>query len=347
MRKSVLALVIGTAIAGSCAGPAGAVTIGADLNRIPNATYGCELAPGVDFIGNRALYPTGQSTCTYVATSAGGAEIPQAQFPGGVLTAVRVRVGPVTGPMQATILRATRSAAGFQCCYHAGESAAFTPTPNSVTTVPVRLPMRNDLNPSFGETVDYLGITVLAPGVPIPMQDLGSPNDFPGQGAIAFFPHQRPGDVRVDGNGLGALVPLVNGEFTPLCTAGAAAASRLSATARRRTRAAATGCRNAVTAAGNRARLRRGRANIALTCNAGISCIGTLRLQTRNRSGATLAKSAVNLAPNATATLKLKLTSAGRRLMAGKSKRKVWMNATLAAADGSQVLVAGRITLKR
>ncbi len=91
------------------------------------------------------------------------------------MTQVRVRAAAPTGPVQATIVRATRSGVGFACCFYATASAPFVPAPNAVTAVNVRLPMRSDLNPSFGETVDYLALTVLGLGYPVPAFDGGSP----------------------------------------------------------------------------------------------------------------------------------------------------------------------------
>lgn len=356
MRKVFSTFTCAVALCLFVAAPAQAVAIGPDLNAYTaNVTYGCEAVPS-NWLGTRFYYASNQPSCTYLASSVNIQNVPQAQFPGGVLTAVRVKTGPGTGPMQATILRATRSAAGFQCCYHAVESQIFTPPANTIATVPVRLPMRNDLDPNFGETVDYLAITVLQPGVPIPMQDFGDPGtDIHPNGASGFWPHVKPGDIRVDGNGLTGLQPLIAGEFTTLCSgraAGARAAARPGervtvSGARARARVAGGGCIRAVTAANNRARLRSNRARIVLTCNVGFPCNGKLKLQTGDGKGRTLASANVNLASNATGTLNARLTATGRRLMSGKRKRKVWMNATLTALDGSKVLITGRITLQR
>lgn len=359
----LIVAVVVTVFAAVAVPPAGAVTIGA-VNRPADAAYGCETMPGTDMWGGRFLYPTGQASCTYQLTSTNVAEVPQAQYPGGVLTSVSVKVGPTTGPMQATILRATRGDYGFQCCYHAGESQVFTPAANSVTTVPVRLPMRNDLLPNLGETVDYVGITVLAAGVPVPMQDLGNANNFPTQGAIGFFPHVKPGDVRVDGAGLGALVPLIAGEFSPFCAAKAAGAagertasfaSALGFPDVRRTIAsapspparAAAGCVNAIEATTSRPRVSRNRAKIGLRCNLGFDCAGVLRLQSRSSGGRTYGSATVKLGANATAVARIKLKAAGRRLLRKRRRARIHLNATLTMPDGSKALVSSQVTLRR
>jgi hypothetical protein len=313
-------------------------TIGSDLNRTPSAAYGCEVMPGSDMFGGRFFYATGQTSCTYLAVPAGGPEIPAATFPGGILTSVSVRTGPVTGPMRATILQATRSDYGFQCCHFAGESAVFTPAANTITTVPVRLPMRNDLNPDFGETVDYLALTVLAAGVPIPMQDLGGGS---APMASGFFPHVSPGQSRVDGAGLGGLVPLIQGEFQPTCSGRAVGAA---AAADRQLRRASS-CLTGLTAVGSRARLRSGRAHMVVDCNVAFGCSGVARLQMKSSGRATLASANVAIGAGQTVALSPKLTRKGRALV--KGKRTLWLNATLTAPDGKQYVVSSRVTLKR
>lgn len=240
------------------------VTVGADLRRPANAPYGCESLPTTDAFGNRFFLPTGSTSCTYVGTGALGSQQEVAQAPrgGGLVTLVRVRAGPVTGPTQVTVLRATRSGVGFACCFYAGASPVFRPAPNSITTLRVRLPVRSDLNPAFGETVDYLGISVLAPGVPIPAQELGNPGNPFQPGALAFFPFVRPGDERADGAGVIGIVPLVNADIVPLCPLGGPVRAD---------------CVPAVSVG----LVRTGGTTIALplACNLAVDCAGTILLQ--------------------------------------------------------------------
>ncbi|MBK5110445.1 MAG: hypothetical protein JJE10_03655 [Thermoleophilia bacterium] len=47
---------------------ASGLTIGADLNRPADATYGCELVPSITALGGRQFFPSGQTSCTYVPT---------------------------------------------------------------------------------------------------------------------------------------------------------------------------------------------------------------------------------------------------------------------------------------
>ncbi|MCU0314688.1 MAG: hypothetical protein MUC84_11595 [Solirubrobacteraceae bacterium] len=339
MRARALAGTLGLAAAAALLGaaPAGAQqrTIGADLNRPASATYGCETLPTISAFGGRAFLPSRVATCTYLATTrlGGSTEVPQAPGPSVAIRA-RVKAGPVVGPMQVTVLRATRSSAGFACCFHAGESAVFTPAPNAVTTVPLRLPMRSDLDPAFGETVDYLGLTVLAPGVPVPAHEIGNPGDLANPGVLAFFPHVRPGDTRADGSGLGGIVPLLQADVIGLC--GAARAARV---------AQAGACLPGLQALG-RVRVRGGSLALELRCNVGVPCAGTVRLQSARGGGRTLASARVSLAPGASVRLAPRLTARGRAALRGRATLRAWLNASLVLL-GRRTVLAERVTVRR
>jgi hypothetical protein len=319
---------------------AGAQTIGANLARPANAAYGCEALPTTDAFGRRFFQPTGATTCTYVGTGSvsGQGEIAQARFPGGVVTRVRVKAGPATGPMQVTIARSMRGGFGFQCCFFAGASQVFTPAPNAVTQVAVRLPMRNDLNPQVGETVDYLGLTVLAPGVPIPMHEIGSPGDPANPGALAFFNHlSAAAPERADGAGVGGVVPLLQADFVPLCAGRIAAAARA--------RAAQGGpCLPGIAAVGARASLRGGRLVVRLICNAGFPCVGSLRVQPRSRGGATLARASVNVPSGGRRTIRARLSRSGRRALRRGARR--WLNVRVGTPDGREAVVSTRLRVR-
>jgi hypothetical protein len=213
--------------------------------------------------------------------------------------------------------------------------------PNAVTQVPVRLPMRYEINPAVGETRDYLGITVLAPGVPIPAQELGNPGNLANPGALAFFPHVGPGQVRADGAGIGGVQPLLQADFAGLCGAAAIGARAHAAQAGR--------CVPAIGPAGAAAQIQAGRAVLNLLCNVAIPCAGIIRLQNaRARGGAaaaarvTYAKARFRIGAAGSQVVKPKLTAAGRRLMRGRKKARVWANATTGGKT-----VASRMTLRR
>jgi hypothetical protein len=146
----------------------------------------------------------------------------------GVITNVRVRVGPVTGPMQVVVQQALRkdnpASPGnptYACCQAIRFSQVFTPAANSTTSVRVNLPIRQDISPdpSTGYYVDqHLALSVLAANVPIPAAS------NPNSGFSIFFPAWAPGDERCCPYGsLGAIVTM-NADWQS-CSGGKAAAA--------------------------------------------------------------------------------------------------------------------------
>ena len=206
-------LVLALAALAVSAPSAGAVTFGANLNRAPDVTTTCgdfnALFPGYD--------PRLFDSCslTFQNLRTGETVFPPAGQ--GTVTQVRVRVGPNTGPMQVVVEQALRKDnpgdpghPTYACCQAIRVSQAFTPAANSVTTVPVNLPVRQDLapDPSTGYYVDqHLALSVLARNVPIPGST--DSNTF----YSAWFPAWRAGDERTGPyNGSGAIV-LFNAEW--------------------------------------------------------------------------------------------------------------------------------------
>jgi hypothetical protein len=146
---------------------AGAVTFGADLDRPADNTYTCS-----DF-----LIQGGPTTCSARSSNPYTGESPIPPVGTGVVTSVRVKVGPITGPMQLVVEEALRQDnpnnpgnPAYICCKAVDASAVFTPQANSISEVDVNLPVRQDLNPSgAGIYVDqHLVLSVLSPNVPIP-----------------------------------------------------------------------------------------------------------------------------------------------------------------------------------
>lgn len=209
MRRTVaIALLLTAFMAGS------AHAIGTDLEN--QAAFGAYTCAQVEVGGS--LLPaewtwgiTGPprpiNGCTYLATGAAAISAPTG---GAFAVAARVRVPTAsTGPMRIDVLRSTRSAAGAQCCNLAASSAVFVPPANATTQVPIALPMRNDLNPSFGETVDSLALTVLSRDVVVPLaRGAGA------TGSLAFHPELLPSDAGHNSSGVTA-VPLLNADLVP------------------------------------------------------------------------------------------------------------------------------------
>jgi hypothetical protein len=322
----------------------GQVRFGADLNRPANVGYGCEAFPTTNFAGNRVFLGSGFGTCTYmgVGSAFNFAEVPQAPAE-GVVTRVLVKAGPTVGPMQAVVLRSTRSGAGAACCFFAAQSQVFTPQPNAVTAVPVRLPMRKDLDVQFGETVDYLGISVLAPGVPIPGHDEGVPGDISRNGSTGWWPHVQPGDTRADGGGVGAFTPLIAGDLFPVCNP----------TPIRGFPSVAQGgvrCIPGVQIVDDLALVAGAGLSVNVICNVAAPCNGDIRFQSRRVRVAAASARRVSygrirfeVASGDRRRVTGRLTAAGRALLSGRRRAKVYANARI----GGRTISSRRVTLRR
>jgi hypothetical protein len=128
--------------------------------------------------------------------------------------------------MAFTVIRAMRSQAtsdqspfvsGAICCTTPFESQVFTPAPNSVNTIPVRIPVANTVEVIDGEpveVVDYLGISLLGltSSLPVHLASAGGPGSTSRTSFIA--PAIRPGEQRLsDGALLQPSVLLVNADY--------------------------------------------------------------------------------------------------------------------------------------
>jgi hypothetical protein len=316
---------------------AGALTIGANLNRPANATYGCETVPGVNAFGGRLFLPSGQTSCTYMPSGSLGNFSEGTAAPSGasIATRVQIKAGNVTGPMRITVSRQLGSTTvGYTCCHFAGQSQVFTPRRNGITTVNVRLPLLSEVDGVNGViTQDYLAISVLAPGVPIPAHEIGNPGDINSPFAAGFFPHIGPGQSRTDSHGLGGVQPLIRAEVIPICGLGAGAAGVSSGRVGDGREVSSAGpCRAALgTGAGTR---RGGAIRIPLVCNLTIACRGRLVLQNRRSPGAaavsakrrTYAAGRFKVGAGRKGSARFKLTRRGKALLRRKRRATVWAN---------------------
>ena len=216
-----LALAVTAALAWTPAARA-QVTVGAPLGLPANTAEGCET---VVFPSLREVVGVPPSCTFFGADSAGNwtSQTPRGRW---LITRARVRTGPRVGPMVFTVIRTMRSqatsdqppfVAGTICCTTPFESQVFTPAPNSVNTIPVRIPVVNTVEVIDGEpieVVDYLGITLLslASSVPIHLATPGGPGQTSNTSFIA--PAIRPGEQRLsDGTLLQPSVLLVNADY--------------------------------------------------------------------------------------------------------------------------------------
>jgi hypothetical protein len=312
---------------------AGAATFGADLSVAPNVNFDCQVTPPVGGF----QVPSGADTCTWWTTgrlndTSQGHVVP---YGGGTITRARVRVGPVTGPMQFVVMRSLRhpqSLADPACCFPVGASQVFTPAPNSITTVPMSVRVRHDTDQASGiNNYDHIAISVLAPDVPIPAYDTGDQSLSAPTGG-AFYPHYTPGTERTTGMfGVVGFQTLINADLDT----------------------SAPGSGTNPIALGGPARVRRGKAFVPLVCKSPQECAGLLRLQNRAAGAATAAKKGkrtrtygkarFRIEAGQTKTVKVPLTKAGKRLMRKRKRRRVFLNVTLE----SERVVSKRIALRR
>jgi hypothetical protein len=157
----------------------GPVTFGPDLAQLDlNDANDCAVDPLILWPGNPF---TGAPSCTWTSTdptNPNGGQLPPTGD--GTVSQVMIKVGAVTGPMQVVIIQAEFQEADLpyihyraSCCTDVGQSATFTPAANSITTEPVKLPVQvGDSDGSPGQYVaDFLGLSVLEDGVPVPAAD--------------------------------------------------------------------------------------------------------------------------------------------------------------------------------
>ena len=113
----------------------------------------------------------------------------------GTVTAVRVKVGPVTGRMRVNVIRFLfRQTGDTAHPFSAGPfleayGPEFTPQPNSITTVPVNLPVTEDATPDINDlttiqSIDALALEVETPTTPIPL--------YSAPGVLSYFSYPGP-----------------------------------------------------------------------------------------------------------------------------------------------------------
>ena len=258
---------------------ASAVTFGADLNRTPNNTATCL---------NLQLIVVAD-TCTVESTNPATGESGFPPGGEGRVSEVKVRVGPVTGPMQIVVEQAVRQDNPFEagkpnyaCCKVIDASPIFTPDANSITTVPVDFRVTQAITPDEnGLYLDqHLALSVLAPNVPIPA------NLDNNSSVGSWFPAwQNVGEERVGPNGspLNAQV-LFSAEWNPIGGGGGDGGNVTPTPTPTVTPAPALLPRRL-------APVRGGAAVVPLLCRLDQACVGRLLLQNRRAGGAANAAS--------------------------------------------------------
>ncbi len=169
------------------ASSAGAEMFGSPL-RAPNYPSDCR---AVDTPGLPAITFAAATSCiwadvpapTELSTTANVTLAPSITGTGAV-TDARIEVGNSTGPMEFVVMRSlyentlTPGRPDDACCFPVATSQPFTPAANSVSTVALDLPMREDPTPAPDDITtiadfDTLTLAVLAPDVQVPLYSTG------------------------------------------------------------------------------------------------------------------------------------------------------------------------------
>lgn len=204
MERIPVAALAAVAIALAAAPAAEARDFGANLNRTPNNTVGCQglqlfiRVPSCSFTTSGAIFNSREAMVV----------------PGtGTITKVKIRVGNTTGPMRIAILQSLRkeNSGEAACCIGRRQSRVFTPRRNRTTTVTVNLPVSVTFNKrSRIYAFDSMFLTMENPFTPIPANVSNSDN---GNVSGGWFPAVRPGQENFGGPyGVGATI-LIRGTW--------------------------------------------------------------------------------------------------------------------------------------
>lgn len=310
-------------------------TFGANLSRPANGTLDCTVLPGFFQL------PSGADSCSWwsMETFADANEGHLAPYPGGVVRRVRIKVGAVTGPMRIDVIRLRREAAftgSAACCFATGVSShVFTPAQNAITTVPVNLPVRHKLQ-ELNNTWDFdtLALSVLEPGVPIPLHDTGQQSYY-GPASASLYPHfDQNEEIRRDPHGLPGYQVLMNADIELGTSIGSSVPHPPPPP---------PPPPPPVELLSKSARAKRGIVNVVLKCGFAQRCVGKLRLQNRNMKATASATQTRRRSPTRTyaianvripaarkGTVRARLTKHGRQLLRRKSGATVYANVVLA-----------------
>jgi hypothetical protein len=344
--------------------PAAGATFGADLNNAPNNPTTCG-----DGIAPYLSAPMGSPSCMYYS----GAPGPSSYAPAsGTITAVHVRVGAVTGPMQAVIMRSLyQNKAGdpghpyFACCFVERYGPVFTPQANTVTTVATSLPVTEEPTPGpddFSTTAagDFLALSVLAPNVPIPAFGDGRSGyagyyPAPSEGST---PAPSPNPLTMATDGFGAQV-LISADLDTGGGGGAGAPAPGGPAPTPNTAPVPTALPS-IASPKLTIPVRNGTATLPIQCLV-VNCAGVLNLQNVQPPGGgagvaskkkakkpklvSYGAASFALKAGTTGTVKVKLNAAGRKLVKAHKQIKVWANIRFAAGGGRAK--STRVTLKR
>lgn len=339
------ALLLGVLVLGAPSASAQTVTFGADLSQAPNATTDCTGNP------DGGLAPPHSSSCTWAEPVNPTAPSEGFVTPAGTgtITAVRIRVGATTGPMELVVLtfEVDPTNGSASCCTAAYVSQPFTPTANSITTLNTSLPVHTDTSgeesaPPY-QAGDMLALSVLETGVPIPaINELPSglpPNEQPSDSIL--WPAYVQGQTAVmggyDGDQLDMNADWVESAGSP----GPPPTTPPSPT---------------VTFGSSKPTVKHGKVTVPLDCGTAAACDGTIAIEskplgqaiaasksTKKPKAIVYAKGTFGLSAGANGTVGAPLTAAGKTAAHKHKKLKVYIDVTL--GSGTSATTSKKVTL--
>ena len=181
-QTRILAATVAVVLAvgfGAGAADAGALTFGSDLSQAPNAPLSCGEGVLNQFLGQFIIGPFNGS-CTWSSVVVGSSAESLTAPASGTVTAIHVRAGASTGPMQVDVIRflfrqtSDPAKPELACCFVQAYGPVFTPTPNAITTIQTNLPVKVDPTPAPADTstvaaTDQLALSSLDPSVQVPL----------------------------------------------------------------------------------------------------------------------------------------------------------------------------------
>jgi hypothetical protein len=370
--RIVIATVAAVLAVGLCAGAdaAGALTFGSDLSQAPNAPLSCGEGVLNQFLGQFIIGPFNGS-CTWSSVVVGSSAESLTAPASGTVTAVHVRAGASTGPMQVDVIRFLFRQTGeaakpeLACCFVQAYGPVFTPTANAITTIQTNLPVKVDPTPAPADTstiaaTDQLALSSLDPSVQVPLfATAGGASDLkvlsyawypaPSSAAVAA-PSPNPIGGFADLSGFKVLMSAdldTGGGGAPATGGGPGGGAPNGGGGLPAPMIALPTLSIPIHA---------GTAAVPIRCLVQ-DCRGLIALQSARparAAGATHKQAAKLLSygsarfflrAGTTGKVKVKLSAAGRKLVKAHSRSKVWANVRFSAGGGAPT--STRLTLKR
>lgn len=291
------------------------------------------------------------STCTILHLGINGRVDTSHLVPGtGTVTVARVKSGPDPAPISIATIRSyqgrdQQGQYSDTCCQGVSETETVNPTPNAITEIPVNFRVEAvQFDPNSGRAGwhDFVAVNVHGSTGTLPMHDDGQPKPFgPSRRAddyntLWYFPQIDPSQHNQNRWDAPGFEVLMNYDWCPASTTA-------------RARATQAGCPSAppggggtqeptapppenpvvtepvqttlpATVRSSRLVLRGSTVAVRVRCTTTQTCAGVVRLRTRSPKR-TLGSRRVRIAPNTTATVKVRLSASNRRRVTRRGLR--------------------------